>query len=115
MDALAANRQRYVDPVVDEEGDIVSLGDAVQLSRDPYKLAGIAGLVSVLDAGHAALQRCLDDIADVSPSEDFRPRVGDEIQRVVNVLFPHDEKSSFDLDLLCSVEASGFAVYVEWR
>lgn len=87
--ALAADSEGYVDPVVDEKRDVVSSGDLVQLSGDPYELPSIARLVPELNAGDATSQRGLDDIADISSPKDRWCRVCDEVEPVIYVFFPH--------------------------
>lgn len=83
MHALAADGQRDVDPVVDEQRHIVPLCDIVQLPRRRDQGARVARLVPVLHDRDAPADGAVDDVSDVLVAKDRGCGVGHQVECVV--------------------------------
>ena len=92
VNTLAANSKGNIDAVVDDERHFVLPCDCVQSLGCRHHDTGVARLVSVLHYCDAALERFLDDMANVSVAEDGSGRVSDKVKRVVNNLPSHGAK-----------------------
>lgn len=89
MHTLAPNRQRNIYTVVNQQRHIIPPGNLVQPAAGRHERACVAGLVAVLDACDAALERRLDHLPYIRVPKDRRRRVRHEVQRVVNLAFRH--------------------------
>jgi hypothetical protein len=89
VDALAADGQGHIYAVVDEQRHIVPARDLMQLPGFCHQLPRVARLLAELDDSDAPLDRRLDDGIEVAVAEDGGGRVGDQVQRVVDLWLAH--------------------------
>ncbi|KAK5627642.1 hypothetical protein RRF57_003357 [Xylaria bambusicola] len=75
MDSLATYGEGHIDPIVDEQWNVVFLRDGMQFACCLDQQPCVACLVSVLHAGNAAPQCRLNDLTDVLVAENGGRRV----------------------------------------
>lgn len=108
MDTFATHGERHINTVIDEQWHLVALCQLVKTSGCLDQGTSIAGFFTQLDASDATSQRLLDDREEVGFPKDLGPRVGHEVERIVNIFLFH-----FDLGYVEGLENFETALLVD--
>lgn len=85
MDTFAAYGQGHIHPVIDEQRDVIFLRDLMKSLGSRNQDRSITGFVPILHNGYPSAECSVDDVTDVLVAENYRRRVCNKIEAVVDL------------------------------